>query len=1000
MADVTLGYRRASARTTERRGRLSLLGQGLAWLVLAALFWPAQAAAQEDPELAALLAEERGEADRLRRRGDLDGARSLLEELLDEEPDDPDTRSYLARVELDVSLFDRARELAEEALQGGPAAQRRGALVLFERARELASAESFDALAERLGSLAIRFEGDAELLYARGRAALALGRRESAFADFEAAAAADAAEPSAWLARARAHRALGDLTPASRDLVEADRAARAAGGREAEILAELAGLYFEADGETASTAGSGRAPGELYRQALSINPHSEAAGLGLFELGRFNWRRQSAPPESYLEPVFAVRPNSVDALLAQASGHLDDGQLPRVRHALKRLDALAPARRDVRTLAAALAWVEHRREESRAALARLAAEDPADSAPERVVGTHLLELYRFAEALPFLEAAVARDAADYEAWTQVGRARANTGDTKGGLEALQRATSEAAGRRNAWRSNQRQVLDRLDRLYVEHVAGELTFAWMPDEAPVLERYLVPFYEDARRELEERYGRRTGPVRIEVYRRHADFSVRSTGFEGFPALGVCFGPVVTAVSPIAEIRGQFSWARTSFHEFTHVVHLALSNNRCPRWITEGLATWEEERKSRAWSRNMRRDLVDARANGDLIPLRELNRAFRGPRVLFGYYQGGLLCRMLIESHGFPSMVRLLEAFDRGLDLDQSMAEVFGLTPDEIDRNFAAFVDRELEGLHLEPRWREERVALTRLSLGRRPPTQPAERAAWRSAWVDVGFAAWGAGRRVDAEEALRLCESDLGGGADRVPARAAHLRGVIAAAGGDVAKASQHWRDFLAQGGEDFRVRMTLGELALKEGEIARAREHFERAEASFPGFPEAQLAAELGLAKLLESEGDREGAVAARRRWLSYNADDGELRLELARWYAERGEHADAAALFAEANEVDPFQRQLHSDWGDSLAALGRNEEALREFEVALLVPAELEKMPSEPLSAAERADLLGRSAAQLVSLGRLDEARARAQEALALDPACKSALGALERIP
>ena len=45
---------------------------------------------------------------------------------------------------------------------------------------------------------------------------------------------------------------------------------------------------------------------------------------------------------------------------------------------------------------------------------------------------------------------------------------------------------------------------------------------------------------------------SGPISIEVFRNWNDFSVRSTGFEGFPALGVCFGPVVTAVSPLAGI----------------------------------------------------------------------------------------------------------------------------------------------------------------------------------------------------------------------------------------------------------------------------------------------------------------------------------------------------------------------------------------------------------------------------------------------------------------
>lgn len=987
-------------RTIARLVALSLLGLLVSAPHPAA---PAQETlAQEvDVELEALLEAERQEADRLRRRGDLEGARDALEELLAEEPQDPATRSYLARVEFDTARFDRAQAEAETALgEGAPKARRRAALVLLARARELGRTDEIDTLLARIGAAGVPSQGDAELHLARAELFAMAGRRAEAETELAAAAEAPAADWRGLLARGRSKRARGDLAGASEDLVAADRAARTGAGREAEVLAELAALYFEADGEVADGRTMARSPGELYRQALAINPHSEAAGLGLFELGRFNWRRQSASPESYLEPVLAVRPDAVDVLLARASAHLDDGQLPAVRGALAHLGRLAPGRRDTRALSAALAWVEHRRDDAESVLAKLGAEDPLDAAPERTVGTHLLELYRFSEGLPFLERAIERDPSDYAAWTELGRARANTGDVEGGLEALRRAEVEAAGRRNAWRSNQRQVLERMERLFVTQKAGELTFAWMPDEAPVLERYMIPFYDAARRELEERYGRRTGPVRIEVFRRHADFSVRSTGFEGFPALGVCFGPVVTAVSPIAEIRGQFSWARTSYHEFTHVVHLALSNNRCPRWITEGLATWEEERANRAWSRNMRRDLVDARANGDLIPLRELNRAFRGPRILFGYYQGGLLCRMLIESHGFPAMVRLLEAFNRGLDLDRAMQEVFRLTPDEIDRRFAAFVDRELLGIALEPRWRDDRMAAVRLALERTPPSEPAARAKWRESWVNVGFAAWGAGRRVDAEEALRMCALGLVGGADRVPARAAHLRGLIASAGGDQAAAKRHFEAFLAEGGEDFRVRVALGDMEVAAGERATARAHFEAGERAFPGFPDKQLAAELALARVLEAEGDIDGAVEARRRWLSFNADDAALRLEIARWLAERGRYAEAEPLFGEANQIDPFQRALHQDWGRALMELGRWEEALREFEVAAIVPPELELGPTEPLSDPERAAIEGFAAQMLARLGRVDAARALAAVALGRDPSAASAKRALELLP
>ncbi|MHC4894938.1 MAG: tetratricopeptide repeat protein, partial [Planctomycetota bacterium] len=238
-----------------------------------------------------------------------------------------------------------------------------------------------------------------------------------------------------------------------------------------------------------------------------------------------------------------------------------------MRAALESLERSAPTRRSVRTLRATLAWVEHDRDGARAILDELVDQDPADSTPEREVGASLLELYRFSEALDFLERAVERDEQDYLAWTRLGEALANTGSVERGLEALQRARELAKGRHDVWRKNTRVVLERITSRFEELDAGGLQFAWSPAGSEVLATYLVPFYQDARRELALRYGYSSGPVRIEVFDRHEDFSVRSTGCQGFPALGVCFGPVVTAVSPLSELRGTFSWARTSYHEFT-------------------------------------------------------------------------------------------------------------------------------------------------------------------------------------------------------------------------------------------------------------------------------------------------------------------------------------------------------------------------------------------------------------------------------------------------
>jgi tetratricopeptide (TPR) repeat protein len=551
----------------------------------------------------------------------------------------------------------------------------------------------------------------------------------------------------------------------------------------------------------------------------------------------------------------------------------------------------------------------------------------------------------------------------------------------------------AEGRKDVWRSNTHLVLKRMRDQYVTaEAAGDLSFTWTPVPAPVLAAYQIPFYQAAREELAARYGYTPGPVNVQVFERFQDFSVRSTGFEGFPALGVCFGPVVTSVSPVSELRGKFSWARTSFHEFTHVVHLGLSHNRCPRWITEGLATWEEEQANPAWTRNMRRDLVDAAANGELIPVRELNRAFRGPRILFGYYQGGLLCKLLIDEHGFAPMIRLLEAFDRGLDLDAALAEVFHVTPEEVDARFAAFVARELAGIAIEPQWGPAALARARLGLAETPPEDAAQRADWAARWTTIGWGRWQSGKVVDSEQALRRLAQ-----AGELPPRAHFLSGEMALSRGDRDGARVAYEAGLAAGGRDFRVSMALGRMALDADALESAEEHFLAAERDFPGYPEKPLAAELFLSEVYGRSKRSDEMYRARERWLAWNSDEYVLRIEVARWHmrAERPEPAER--WLREANEIDPMRRALHVEWGNALRSLGRFEEALREYRVALLVPPELDLDKGGPPTDDERARLLGLQALMLVQLGRQEEARARAQEALALDPDCAEAKSVLD---
>jgi tetratricopeptide (TPR) repeat protein len=933
---------------------------------------------EQEEEIEALLGEERAEADRLRRRGDLSAARKLLGRHLRDDEGDSRSRALLARVYLDQAGWARAEKHAVRALEDCPQEDRETRAACVRVLADLLHTlgrdeEAYVLLADEEECLAPR--SDARDAWRLAEVRRSLGQRQEA--EVILRLGASSGSDQGWeglLCKARCSRRLGKLEEADRSLILADRIAREGEGEEPDILSALGDLYFEADREVAE--GASRSASRAYDLALGLDPGHEGALLGMVAIHRVNWHRHRRSAGEFLAEALDRRPDSIEALLVACSADFTIGKLRSVRSRLERLEELAPKRREVRFYRAALSWIEHEREACESILASLLETAPTDSTPEREVGRTLVELYRFAEGLPFLERAVSRDTSDHEAWTLLGRARANTGDEKGALEALIRSRHEADRRQDAWRKNTIMVLERLQRDYVSEDHGALSFAWSPDAAEVLATYLEPFYREAREELAERYGFTPEPAHIEVFRHHRDFSVRSTGFQGFPALGVCFGPVVTALSPLSELRGSFSWARTSFHEFTHVIHLGLSHNRCPRWITEGLATWEEKNKNRAWDRNLRRELIDARANGDIFPVRDLNAAFRGSRIIFGYYQGGLICEMLIGRFGFPPVIRLLEAFDRGDTLDEALQTVYGLTPEELDEQLLEFIDLTIADLAIEPRWDPRVLPRLRLSLPREVPEEEEGLIRWRRIWCSIGWGAWQQGSRIDAEEALRQVRR-----AGPEPPRALFLRGEMELANGERKSAREFFEGGFAAGGEDFRARIALGSLLMGADEYTLAEEHFLAAERAFPGFAEAGLCAELKLVALYTRTERADEANRAAERYLAYDAGNYTWRRRVAKWHADAGRWRKAASLLNEANEIDPFSRSLHREWGEALERLEEWEDALREYRVAVMVPDDLDSSGEGPLSESARAELLAKQAECLRKLGRDEEAKALEEE-------------------
>src|SRR4029079_10923595 len=127
--------------------------------------------------------------------------------------------------------------------------------------------------------------------------------------------------------------------------------------------------------------------------------------------------------------------------------------------------------------------------------------------------------------------------------------------------------------------------------------NEFIFKFAKNEAAVLRTYALPLAEEAYRQFVEREAEKpSGPILVEVFPNHDDFAVRTLGLPGLVgALGACFGRVVSMDSPRAHSEKDFSWQATLWHELAHVFTLQLSQYRVPRWLTEGISTYEEHRR---------------------------------------------------------------------------------------------------------------------------------------------------------------------------------------------------------------------------------------------------------------------------------------------------------------------------------------------------------------------------------------------------------------------
>jgi tetratricopeptide (TPR) repeat protein len=596
-----------------------------------------------------------------------------------------------------------------------------------ELARALSTVGKYDN-AETVARQAIAAPGGRELLNTLGEIQRERGRRASAESLFVRAMAEHASDSlTAALNLAILHFDAGDRDRAmkefdhfitvynasaqsltSADLMAVAVACRYLGATNPQLFKDALKAFDRAIAADKDNLDAKVALGELFlekyngadaqrtfSEVLAVNPFHPRALLG--EAKRLSFDGQPGA-DSLLARAMEVNPNFVDGRVTLARTLVDIEDYVGAQREVDRALAINPASLSALAVAAAIRYVLGDQQGYDAIRARAAALNPHDGDFFATMADVAGHIRLYSVAADFARQGVAADPGNWRARGLLGMNLLRLGRIDEGKRSLE--VTFAGDPYDVWIKN---TLDLLDTFKNYDVIASERFQFMieKDESALLSVYLADLAERAYDTYAKKYAFNPAPpIRIEVYRSHTDFSVRTVGLAGLGALGVSFGTTLAFDSPAAKDAGPFNWGSTVWHELAHTFTLGLTDNRVPRWFSEGLSVYEEHAGRAGWGMQSSPEFLDAFRDGKLAPVSRMNDGFMRPdypdQVQHSYYEASLFCDFVAQGWGEKALVALLQEYKAGHNTDQAFQKVLGADPKAIDKRFDGYVRQRFAG----------------------------------------------------------------------------------------------------------------------------------------------------------------------------------------------------------------------------------------------------------------------------------------------------------------
>lgn len=444
----------------------------------------------------------------------------------------------------------------------------------------------------------------------------------------------------------------------------------------------------------------------VFRDCLKINKAYAAALVGLALAKQYE---SNSEVEGYTRAALEVNPNLVPALNLLAELRIQEEQYAEAERQIQRALAVNP--RDLETLSLEAVYCQIRGDAPGfSGVERKILEiNPSYGSLYFTLAENLVMRRKYDGAVEFYRKAVALSPKLYPAYAGLGMNLMRIGDLKEGRAMVQRSFDGDPF--NIWAFNTLDLLDQMDKFGTVR-SEHFVFRMAKEDEPALPPYAIKLAEEAYTRLTARYGfTPAGPLQVEIFPDHGGFAVRTLGLPGLGALGVCFGKVVALDSPRARKAGEFNWGSTLWHELTHVMTLQMTRHNIPRWFSEGLSVYEEQRARPGWGDDLTAQFVKAYKDGKLLKVSELNAGMMRPKfpeqIELSYYQAALFCAMIEEKFGFEKIKQSLALFAENKPADEVFRQALGWDTKTLDAEYAAFLDARMKAI--APRLKFELVA---------------------------------------------------------------------------------------------------------------------------------------------------------------------------------------------------------------------------------------------------------------------------------------------------